>query len=154
LVSLNVNTEMLRERRFMTALSSDDPQRSDENAGYRSLWAAVLNQCWGDAVGGNGSRPYEETEARNFLLSNTAYWRSARELVCSLAGLDPEIVHDRAVAKLATTSNDDPAPEIRAAIVMLTPTTIKKVGAPQTHGACRPRADADLDVPPNFRYWR
>jgi hypothetical protein len=80
-------------------VSSDDNIRtSDADSGYRALWASVIQTAWADALGTNsGARPYERGEARSFLLSQGGEWAKAREFCCSLAGLDPDAVRERAL---------------------------------------------------------
>jgi len=115
------------ESKPMTILSSDEIQCSDGAANYRNLCSAVL------------------PEGTLWVAMVPAYWRSAREFVSTcMTDRLPSWPRPLTMTRTGDTRGHSDAHT----------NYHEKVGAPQTHGACRPRADADLDVPPNFRYWR
>jgi len=74
------------------------------------LWIAVLLRAWADAfidsdfqlisvdkiVDPDGAR----AAARNWLTKDFGDWREDREIVCSLAGLDPDFVRTAAIRRL------------------------------------------------------
>ena len=86
-----------------TTLSLEDDLDRESAVPERSLASAVLYQALVDATGGvNAARRQRECdEARTFLTDQSARWRRARNLWCTMAGVDVEAFEQRVAAVLA-----------------------------------------------------
>ena len=88
-----------------------DDEQSDNRRGSRalnavpevSLAAAVILQAVADFRGQYLAKPYKPTgtsydHARRFLTADAGDWAHAREAWCAIAGVDPDILRERALS--------------------------------------------------------
>lgn len=89
------------------------------------LWCAVLLQAWEDAFVHSDSQlsagedkaadpDLIRGEARRFLCASLDPWRSDREEVCSLAGVDPDMIQKAARRRLDLSREEDAEREAAA----------------------------------------
>jgi hypothetical protein len=74
--------------------------------GDKALWLAVIDRCWRDCFSDiSDTNPHEcrdaRDDARKFLLSVTGKWAKSRDIVCSLVDIDPDALHESALARRA-----------------------------------------------------
>lgn len=94
----------------------------------RRLWLSVIARCWADAFEASDwflrasetalkRRDFDPDatrgEARRWLILDFGEWKSDRETVCDLAGVDPDLVRNAARRKLARVkAGEKPAAEV------------------------------------------
>lgn len=91
--------------------------RDTETSPEVRLWCAVILQAWNDSWGSDwqllaGEEKAADPElirgdARRFLTSDLDPWRSDREEVCAMAGIDPDMIRAAARKRLALVRTAD-----------------------------------------------
>ena len=78
--------------------------------GERQLWCAVVKQAWMDLFAVSPSIKKEavqcekhRVDARLFFTKRVGKWAKSREAICSIVGLDPDALRERAERELKRT---------------------------------------------------
>lgn len=69
----------------------------------QGIWCAVIRRAWDDLFDlppGTFVAQRDLAEARSFLLDREGEWARSREHVCAAAGVDPDVLRERAENKL------------------------------------------------------
>ena len=77
---------------------TDDARGDSESERCKSLWRHVLRQAVCDALGSDPYSAREKPNARAFCLAERGQWAESRELICSLADVDPQYFSERVKA--------------------------------------------------------
>jgi hypothetical protein len=101
---------------FATPGTAPWPQEHDradtgtlDSLRLRSLWSAVIQRAWDDVFGTSDAKAgIERSDAMRFLLDvrTTSPWREQRELICTLAGIDPSALEEAARIKVRRLAAD------------------------------------------------
>lgn len=92
----------------MTGADADTRPPRGQAPGEAGLLAAIIDMAWHHAMSdrvvpyytSSAPRRQDQAEARLFLTAARGEWAEAREVLCDLVGLDPDMLRQAALRRL------------------------------------------------------